>query len=253
MKKEIWLSKDYLYENIEWYTSCSTLQSLDDQQRAYLIWDRANSLVEKNETPFDLTDGITNLKRSMNHRLKLIEEIYNFKKIDFPKKPKGYLELLETYNLVRPYLMKILLEIRNLIEHDDSPPPNQKRCKELVDMVWYFLKSTDSLVLNLVSDFEFQVYDKNNDETPYGGTVELEHDTHKIIKIRGWFPSEAITTEKREKFFCLYTDSFHGKAKWNNTEYHQDKLDTDIYIDGIIDTKDFDYHNLIRHLLTLAR
>lgn len=253
MKKKIWLSKDYLFENTEWYTAGSTLYSLDDQQRAYDIWNRANSLVEKNETLFDLTDGITNLKRSINHRLKLIEKMYNFKKINFPEKPKGYLELLETYNIVRPYLIKFVMEIRNLIEHNDSPPPNKQRCKELVDMVWYFLKSTDSIVSRLTTDFEFEVYDKNNNETHYGGTVELDYNTHEIIKLFGWFPSGAISTEKREEFLCICTNSFHGNEKWNDTEYHHDKLDTDLYINGTIDTKCFDYHSLILHLLTSAR
>lgn len=253
MKEKVWLSTDYLFENTNWYNSGSSLYSLDDQQRAYDIWQRANSLVEKNETQFDLTDGITNLKRSINHRLKLIEKIYNFKKIDFPERPKGYLELLETYNIVRPYLMKTVMEIRNLIEHNDSPPPNQHRCKELVDMVWYFLKSTDTLVTSLTTNFEFEVYDKNGNETQYGGTVTLDHITHETIKIFGWFPQKAIDIEKRNDFICICIDSFHNKEKWNNTEYHQDKLDTDLWINGTINTKYFDYHNLFCHLLTSAR
>lgn len=86
MNKKIWLSVDVLFKNTVWYSSGSNLHSLDTQQRAYDIWNRANDLVKKNDSPFDLTDGITNLKRSINHRLKLIEEIYHLKKNRFPRK-----------------------------------------------------------------------------------------------------------------------------------------------------------------------
>ncbi|MBF0724790.1 hypothetical protein [Enterococcus gallinarum] len=253
MNKKIWLSVDVLFKNTVWYSSGSNLHSLDTQQRAYDIWNRANDLVKKNDSPFDLTDGITNLKRSINHRLKLIEEIYHFKKIDFPEKPKGYLELLESYSIVRPYLMKTVMEIRNHIEHNDTPPPNHQRCKELVDMVWYFLKSTDSLVSSLTTDFEFYIYDKNNNETHYGGTVYLDHTTHETMKILGWFPCESISTEKKENYIPLYVEALNRKEKWDDTKYHQDKLITDLWIIGTADTKDFNYHSFIRHLFISAR
>jgi hypothetical protein len=39
-----------------------------------------------------------------------------------------------------------LLEVRNGIEHNDAAPPDTPRCEFYVDVVWYFLKSTDALV-----------------------------------------------------------------------------------------------------------
>ncbi len=38
--------------------------------------------------------------------------------------------------------MKQLLAIRNDIEHRDVKPPSTEKCLELLDAVWYFLKST---------------------------------------------------------------------------------------------------------------
>ncbi|KSU03221.1 hypothetical protein KF282_1892 [Lactococcus lactis subsp. lactis] len=252
--KKIWLSKDYLYENVEWNNSGSSIESSIYKERAYEIWNRANILVENNESLFDLTDGITNLKRSINHRLKSIEKIYNFKKIVFLEKPKGYLELLENFNIIKPYLIKIIMEIRNLIEHEDSPPPSQQRCKELVDMVWYFLKSTDSLVSNLITDFEFVINDCNGEETPYGGTIELDYKHHKSVKIFGWFPLEVMDIkQKKDGFICIYSEDINTKDKWKNIEYHRDKLDTDLWINGVIYTKDFEYHNFISQLLASLR
>ena len=193
---------------------------------------------------------MTNLKKSINHRLKLIEKLYNFKKIVFPEKPKGYLQLLETYNVVRPYLMNTVMEIRNRIEHDDSPPPDQKRCKELVDMVWYLLKSTDFLVTSLTDYFEFDIYDSNSNVTQYGGAVTLDHTNHENIELSGWFPQKVISMEERNVFVCICIDSLRFGEMFNNTELHRDKLDTDLFIQGTINTKCFDYHRLICHLLT---
>ena len=53
-----------------------------------------------NESEFHLADGITNLKRALNHRLKLIEEIYGFKFVEINNKPKGYMEILEILALL---------------------------------------------------------------------------------------------------------------------------------------------------------
>lgn len=107
------------------------------------------------------------MKRSLNHRLQLIEKTYHLKTIYFKDKPKGYLELLEKYNIVRPLLMKKLLTIRNEIEHEDSNPPEIERCKELVDIMWYFLKSTDSIVQIKKESICFDLYN-DGVETQYG-------------------------------------------------------------------------------------
>ncbi|WP_313260480.1 hypothetical protein [Lacrimispora sp.] len=141
---ECWLSKDIW----NWDARYESGTELDAEawKRAYEIWDRAKFLIDINDNLFCLSDGITNLKRSINQRLKNIEKVYHFKNIDFENKAKGYLELLEQFDIVRPLIMKELLRIRNEIEHNDALPPNANRCQELVDIVWYFLKSTDSLV-----------------------------------------------------------------------------------------------------------
>ena len=35
------------------------------------------------------------------------------------------------------------MDIRNEIEHEDAPPPPYVRARELLDMTWYFLRSTE--------------------------------------------------------------------------------------------------------------
>lgn len=104
-------------------------------KRAYYIWEHAKNLIDGGINDFNLADGVTNLKRTLNQRRNLIEEIYSFKNIEIFNKPKHYLELLERYDIVRPYLMKITFDIRNNIEHNDAKSPDIGRCKEFVDVV----------------------------------------------------------------------------------------------------------------------
>ncbi|MFJ7913908.1 MULTISPECIES: hypothetical protein [unclassified Lysinibacillus] len=143
-KQRKWISNEIL--NWESYSESSTVLEKEKGERAFRIWEHAKNLIENNETEFHLADGITNLKRALNHRLKLIEEIYGFKFVEINNKPKGYMEILEIFGVVRPFLMKRLLTIRNGIEHNDEKPPSYERCIELLDVVWYFLKSTDLMV-----------------------------------------------------------------------------------------------------------
>lgn len=167
----IWVSSSILnwYVQPQWQHICE-----EEWERAYIIWEHARSLVDSGSSELILADGVSNLKRALNHRLKLIEEIYSFKEIEVPNKPKGYLELLEHYDLVRPYLMKILLNIRNDIEHNDAAPPEIERCKELVDVVWYFLKSTDSITQKRTDSASFRLLDENSFETEYWYSIDAD-------------------------------------------------------------------------------
>ena len=70
----IWIPEEIL----DWESSLSSCitYTTNDWKRAYDIWERAKMLFDKNESSFDLMDGIINLKRCLNNRIKLIRETY---------------------------------------------------------------------------------------------------------------------------------------------------------------------------------
>ena len=70
---------------------------------------------------------------------------YSFDALPFPAQKKT-LEKFQFYGTIRPALLKEIFEIRNSIEHMDSMPPSLDECRRYIDFVWYFLKSTDSLL-----------------------------------------------------------------------------------------------------------
>lgn len=190
-KQRKWISNEIL--NWESYSNSSTVLEKEKGERAYEIWEHAKSQIENNESEFHLADGITNLKRALNHRLKLIEEIYSFKFVEINNRPKGYLEILEVFGVVRPFLMKRLLTIRNGIEHNDEKPPSYERCLELLDVVWYFLKSTDSMVQFVVEDLAFEL--DVEEVKPYYFILKYVQHERDIFIINGRIPEKLIYDE----------------------------------------------------------
>lgn len=132
--------------------------SLDDQNptvwRAHEIWRHANSLISENCSSFALSDAIANLKRAINHRLQSLSKAYCFNALPFSSDKKT-LEKFQHYGIIRPSMLRELFEVRNAIEHRDADPPSLVRCEQYVDFVWYFLKSTDSLLLMQADDVVF--------------------------------------------------------------------------------------------------
>jgi hypothetical protein len=124
---------------IDWHghlESWST-EGMSRVRRSYDTLDHAVGLVDGEATEFGISDAIMNLKRAINVRLKLLDELYCFSHMVGLKK-LGALERLEAVGLAKPFLIKQLFDLRNDIEHNDAAPPPISRVKELLDITWYF-------------------------------------------------------------------------------------------------------------------
>jgi hypothetical protein len=113
--------------------------------RASEIWRHARERLTGEPSQFDKSDAMGALKRAVNHRLKSLRLAYCFDHLPYPGN-KRTLEKFQYYGIIRPALIQELLAIRNAIEHQDAPPPTLESCSRHLDIVWYFLKSTDSLL-----------------------------------------------------------------------------------------------------------
>lgn len=151
ISKAYWISE----EVFDWQLELTGGSQGDEikTQRAHELFAHAEALIRENKSTLSLTDGILSLKRAINHRLKLLEELYQLSSI-FPKST-GPLERLAAVGLSRPFIIKQLFELRNDIEHNDQKPPAIARCHELVDITWYFLKATDAACLTTEHHTEF--------------------------------------------------------------------------------------------------
>ena len=135
----MWITREFL----SWYADNESLSytELSQANRPYEIFIHAERLLLTATSELSVADSILNLKRAINSRLQYLEELYRLSTA-FPKSV-GAIERLEAIGLARPFLVRALFELRNDIEHNDAQPPSAERCKELLDITWYFLKTTD--------------------------------------------------------------------------------------------------------------
>ena len=138
---------------------------IDYVSRSQDIWRHAVARVKGDCSELDRVDCIGTLKRAINHRLKAIQATYHFDQLPTTRPKKQVLEKLQDYGIVRPAIIKELLEVRNGIEHNDAAPPDKPRCEFYIDLVWYFLKSTDSLVDMAVDSIVYE--DDQSDSALY--------------------------------------------------------------------------------------
>lgn len=232
MPKTYFISKEIL--DWEWSISGQSICDPKPVMRAYELLNHSESLITHNASSFNLSDALANLKRALNQRLKLIEKTYKLKSVKFDGIPKGYLELLERYGLARPYLIKTLMEIRNEIEHKDAEPPNIDRCKELVDVTWYFLKSTDRIVNLTPIDFELEPKKSLKLPEKYGCSIDIKQPNNSF-SISGWFPKTYISKDKKIDSIRIKCSTIHDGLYWQDKEHHADKTKNDIWLVAEID------------------
>jgi hypothetical protein len=242
--KVLYVSSEILNWGIS--ISSSTIGDISKHNRPYEMISHSEALISATVSDFDLADAIANLKRALNHRLHVIESYYNLKKIKFKGMPKGYLEILEKYGLAKPFLIKKLMEIRNKIEHQDAKPPKIERCKELIDVTWYFLKSTDRLILYIAHHIQLEPNNSNGLSEKYGCTIELSY-SKKKMSLSGWIPINYVSKKPVNNFFKINCSTIHDGSYWKGKDdkFHKDKTKDDIWLIGNLSINDDDKHIIL--------
>lgn len=131
-----------------------TMGEIYSWKRPFEHVSHAEGLLQNGENEFFRIDIITTLKRAIDHRLKLLNKLYCWKKIPY-KLPNDELQKLETLGVVKKNMLLNLYKIRNEVEHQDKSIPTLAKCIELTEVTWYFLKSTNHLVINVPSELWF--------------------------------------------------------------------------------------------------
>lgn len=203
--------------------------------KSYELWNHARDLIDAYDDEFHLADAITNLKRSLHCRQKLIEDLYCLRQIALPTSPKGSLEYLETFGLVRPLMLKELVEIRNHIEHHNARPPDRKRCAELLDITWYFLKSTDAFTRLQHQSAAYLDLDEDGRESQYGFSVTVDFKNGRDLQFSGWLPCEAVSDSSAPGWVPLKVKVRHTKEHWKGEPHHGNKLPSDVWVSGILE------------------
>lgn len=194
----MWLDHQILNWNS--FSDGGAIQNEKLALRAYEIWSHAEKLLNKSLSELDRVDVVTSIKRAIDHRVRLLDKLYNFRKIPIKDKPSDLLGLLEFSGLLRPIMLKKLIDIRNSVEHEDSSPPNTETCQVYLEFAWYFLRSTDPHTRLVRNPFTLTMDDGDED---YWAAFDLSPGENWLPKIRGWFPQEMVSNQPIDSWLSL--------------------------------------------------
>jgi hypothetical protein len=118
---------------------------------AYNEWEHAETRLQ-GSTKIDRKDGLGALNHAVLHRLKVLNELYQFKAIPGIDTTLKNTELLYSLGLARGSVLDLIRQLRNRVEHELHDPPDYELCHLYLDAVWYFLRSTDSFMVEVTRD-----------------------------------------------------------------------------------------------------
>jgi hypothetical protein len=226
--KEVWLTPSVL----NWKAKTIALNVTDstDWKRAYELWNHALKRLSVAATDDDRADVISILRRVLNHRLGRLKTLY-LNGLPLTRKPAGSIEQLEFLGIARPTMVRKLLEIRNQIEYRDAKPPSKKRCAELSEFIWYFLRSTDAYVAQITDSFLLTKLDATGKKTPYSLILEIGPPNKWRFRIWwGCFEPDDLSMILKSGWLKINTNRVEKKATLPEITPKQQMKDTDVYI-----------------------
>ncbi len=198
----------------------------DGWRRPYEHWNHAEGLLSKATTEFVRIDIVTTLKRAFDRRLQHLEAMYSFKALPLTGQPRRRLERLAFIGLLRPLLIDKLVDIRNRIEHEDRGTPSTEYCAELLDVVWYFLRSTDSLVRQRTIDIEFDPTHRPGG--PYRFSLSVDYSSQWSVKLKGWIPYTMTSTVEVVGWLHVAVDELKHAADYRQISKEDAKHEWEI-------------------------
>lgn len=154
------------------------------------------------------------LWNAIDLRLQHLRNIYGLRRLakqaQWPAGDGEGLKTLERLGLVRPLILRELKEVRDAVEHEDAAHPDVDACRNYVDLVWYFLRSTDIFV-SRPWDYACWVLEDEahaGDPVVFGTySVNLTYDTSTWrIKCWGRLPPEDVSTSPVEGALPMLLD-----------------------------------------------
>ena len=196
-RQSVWIRLDWTTWHVEFQEWERLERSTVD--RGYELWEHALSRLTSDNTSLDRVDAVTGLKRAATQRIRALKEIYGLKELPLQSRPSKDLDLLRYLGIIRPLILRQLIEIRNSLEHEDIQPPSQDECLMFSDVVWYFLKSTDMLAARRVASVDYvpEEWAMVDDIVHALVTIDYNDPRNAPPSIRGWLKKTALAFEHR--------------------------------------------------------
>jgi hypothetical protein len=159
-------------------------------EKQYEVWKHGDGLVSRAESPRDLEVAVMQLHRALEQRDTLLNDLYDFQDIPHFGRAKYY-AVMEELGLIRSSLKGQLRSLRNSIVHQfDDVPVDKQQCQYLSDVAWYYLKSTDRIAQQHVTEAEIN-YSGQDDAHFTRFTLKFTLRPF-AIKVSGDIPAELL-------------------------------------------------------------
>lgn len=228
----------------------------DANLRPYEVHQHACDILASNPNKFHRVDAIITLRRVVGRRVKELMEIYHLRELPTGTKPKYDLELLEFFGIIRPFMLRELIDIRNFVEHQDSSPPPTDECLVFADLVWYFLRSTDYLVHAYVEEIEFESPRMGGRGFPKAIVHFRQSSVHSGVSfvepgIQARLEASSLAYEPRTHWLRIMAtgiDEYEATVPVESTSSEYDEIEISaVYLRGKVDGTD----EQMRHLYQL--
>lgn len=144
--------------------------------------------------------------------------------------------------VVRPLLLNKLLLLRNDIEHEDAEPPRYCQCKEYLDVVWYFLKTTHCIASHKVDDIMF-----TNPNSQFWVQIDITDLSLTKLPARGWLSNNHFTYSQKNDLIRLDVDNIKRASAFDR--HHSDRPVTDFFFSGYLNLTPCQTLNLIKPII----
>jgi hypothetical protein len=213
--EQLWIEPSWL--GWEQFTEGGSIFSnTSNITRPYEIQQHACDRLAGHPTELDRVDAITTLRRAVDHRVRSLKDIYDLRRLPVVPRPRYDLELLASFDIIRPFMLRQLIDIRNAVEHQDSAPPPLDTCLMFADLVWYFLRSTDSLVHGRAEHVLFYPPGTDIDCGRYYPCVEIvfPEKFSELPKVSAWLNAPSFSCEENADWI---------KVEVNELTHHNDQ------------------------------
>ena len=206
------------------------------------MWQHAETILQSQTNEFERVDVIATLKRALDLRLKLLNELYKFDKMPIRNLPHGRIQQLQHFGIAKPIMAHTLLSIRNRIEHQDAVPPDHKECERLHEFVWYFLRSTDAYVSGVITSFTLHAPDHSNSDRWL--RIETQPSKEWVLNAYGWLPLNYVSDVQCDGWFRVESIRHHDRGEFFDDHIAQGNMGitwrrenanrSDLWVKGIL-------------------
>ena len=104
-------------------------------------------------------------------------------------------------------------DLRNVVEHRYEKPPALLRCRELVELAWYFLKSTDGLSTSISTHISLGDDECEGSREPWLALYfDPQHDWR--CSVDGWMPLGLLHDQENDQTMTVRVEKLESATQF---------------------------------------